>query len=229
MRAPSRLVLAAITATAALAGLGSASASAAPTSHAVFVQTDNTAGNQIVSYDRATDGTLTQAGSFDTGGLGGVLTGSASDHLAAQSSLLYDSANNLLFAVNAGSNTVSVFAVIKDQLALRQVISSGGTFPVSVAEHGDAVYVLNALEGASIQGFAVVRGRLVPIRGSSRALGLDPNATPQFVNTPGQVAFSPDGTQLIVTTKANGSSIDVFAVKANGTPSKAPVINAEPG
>ena len=40
---------------------------------------------------------------------------------------------------------------------------------------------------------------------------LDPTATPEFTNTPGQVAFSPDGSQLIVTTKANGSAIDVFA------------------
>ena len=36
------------------------------------------------------------------------------------------------------------------------------------------------------------------------------------MNTPGQVAFSPDGDQLIVTTKANGSSIDVFRVSATG-------------
>ena len=39
----------------------------------VFVQTDNTAGNQIVVYDSAADGALAQAGVYDTGGLGGVL------------------------------------------------------------------------------------------------------------------------------------------------------------
>ena len=49
------------------------------------------------------------------------------------------------------------------------------------------------------------------------------------MNTPGQVAFTPDGSQLIVTTKANGSSIDVFRVHRHGTLDQTPVVNAEPG
>jgi 6-phosphogluconolactonase (cycloisomerase 2 family) len=196
---------------------------------AVFVQTDNTAGNQVVAYSRAADGVLTPAGTYDTGGLGGVLTGSVVDHLASEGSLSYDQHNDLLYAVNAGSNTVSVFAVHSDHLALRQVVSSGGTFPVSVAVHGNLVYVLNAEDGGSVQGYFVAFGRLIPLVGSTRALGLDPTATPQFVNTPGQVAFSPDGTQLIVTTKANGSDIDVFGVGFFGYLSSSPVVNAEPG
>ena len=40
--------------------------------HAVFVQTDNTAGNQIVAYHRNANGTLAPAGTYATGGLGGV-------------------------------------------------------------------------------------------------------------------------------------------------------------
>jgi 6-phosphogluconolactonase (cycloisomerase 2 family) len=196
---------------------------------AVFVQTDNTSGNQIVSYQRGFSGTLTQAGVFDTDGLGGVLSGSEVDHLASQGSLAYDAANNLLYAVNAGSNTISVFSVYGDQLALRQVISSGGTFPVSIAVSDGLVYVLNAEEGGSVQGFALQFGHLVAIPGSSRALGLNPAATPQFTNTPGQVAFSPNGQQLIVTTKANGSDIDVFAVTGYGRLSTTPVVNSESG
>jgi 6-phosphogluconolactonase (cycloisomerase 2 family) len=196
---------------------------------AVFVQTDNTAGNQVVAYSRATDGVLTPAGTYNTGGLGGVLAGSVVDHLASEGSLTYDQQNDLLYAVNAGSNTVSVFAVHGDQLALRQVVSSGGTFPVSVAVHGNLVYVLNAEDGGSVQGYFVAYGHLIPLHGSARALGLDPTATPQYVNTPGQVAFSPDGSQLIVTTKANGSDIDVFGVGHFGYLSYSPVVNAEPG
>lgn len=46
---------------------------------------------------------------------------------------------------------------------------------------------------------------LAPLPGSGRALGLDPTETPQFTSTPGQVAFTPDGSQLIVTTKNNGN------------------------
>jgi 6-phosphogluconolactonase (cycloisomerase 2 family) len=197
-------------------------------SHAVFVQTDSTSGNHVVAYHRAADGALSPAGSYPTGGLGGVLGGSVVDHTASQGSLTYDPWHSLLYAVNAGSNTVSVFAVSGDHLALRQVLSSGGTFPVSVAVHGDLVYVVNALNGGSLQGYRVLGGFLVPLPGSGRALGLNPGASPQFTNTPGQVAFTPDGSRLIVTTKANGNDIDVFDVGFGGWLS-APVVNSEPG
>jgi DNA-binding beta-propeller fold protein YncE len=198
-------------------------------SHVVFVQTDNTAGNQVIAYHRAADGTLSFAGSYNTGGLGGQLTGSVVDHLASQGSLTYDPRHSLLYAVNAGSDTVTVFVAHGHHLFRQQVISSGGRFPVSVAVHGNLVYVLNALNGGSVRGYRVFAGRLFPIHGSKRRLHLDPTATPQFTNTPGQVAFSPDGSQLIVTTKANGNDVDVFGVQPGGTLTPSPVVNSEPG
>jgi 6-phosphogluconolactonase (cycloisomerase 2 family) len=198
--------------------------------NSVFVQTDGLSGNQIVAYDRADDGTLTQVGVYSTGGRGGQLTGSVVDHTASQGSLTYDSADNLLLAVNAGSDTVSVFTVFGDHLALRQVISSGGAFPVSVTARRGSVYVLNAEEGGSIQGYAVVFGHLVLLPTSHRSLGLTtgkPGEPEQFTHTPGQVAFSPDGSQLIVTTKAAGQSIDVFTVYPWGAVSRNPVVNSD--
>ncbi|MBO0731426.1 MAG: beta-propeller fold lactonase family protein [Acidimicrobiaceae bacterium] len=198
--------------------------------HAVFIQTDNPAGNQVVAYDRAPNGTLRFEATYDTGGLGGVLNGSAVDHLASQGSLAFDQQRNLLYAVNAGSNTISVFFVRGDDLRLLQVISSGGTFPVSIATHDGLVYVLNALSGGSVQGYFSFFGHLVPIPGSDRSLGLTiPTDTTQFTNTPGQVAFSPDGAQLIVTTKLNLSDIDVFRIGFFGSLSPSPVVNPEPG
>jgi 6-phosphogluconolactonase (cycloisomerase 2 family) len=216
-------------ATPAFASTAASSFGYSGASHAVFVQTDSTSGNHVVAYHRAADGALRPAGSYATGGLGGILGGSVVDHTASQGSLTYDPRHSLLYAVNAGSNTVSVFAVRGDRLALRQVLSSGGTFPVSVAVHGDLVYVVNALNGGSLQGYRVFGSFLVPLPGSSRALGLNPAASPQFTNTPGQVAFTPDGAQLIVTTKANGNDIDVFGVGFGGWLSAKPVVNAEPG
>jgi 6-phosphogluconolactonase (cycloisomerase 2 family) len=195
----------------------------------VFVQTDNPAGNQIVAYHRNVNGTLVLAGAYPTGGLGGVLNGSAVDHLASQGSLTYDPLHGLLYAVNAGSNTVSVFSVHGDQLALRQVIPSGGSFPVSIAAHGSSVYVLNGLS-ANVQGYVSFLGRLFPLPGSNRPLGITvPSDSTQFVSTPGQVAFTPDGAQLVVTTKASGSDIDVFRVGPFGYLSPSPIVNVEPG
>ena len=207
----------------------SSPAGASPAGHAVFVQTDNTAGNRVVAYDRAADGTLAPAGSYATGGRGGILAGSVVDHTASQGSLASDPRHGLLYAVNAGSDTISVFAVHGDRLALRQVLGSGGTFPVSVAVHGNLVYVLNALNGGSVQGYRVLGRFLVRIPGSHRALGLDPDATPQFTTTPGQVAFTPDGSQLVVTTKGNGNDIDVFGVGFGGLLSAKPTVNEQPG
>src|SRR5215471_7340250 len=238
MKYPGRIGSAAVLAVTALAAVtvlaGPASAATGRdagfggASHVVFVQTDNTAGNQVVAFKRAADGTLSFAGVFNTGGLGGQLTGSVSDHLASQGALTFDPRHSLLYAVNAGSNTVSVFVAHGHRLFLQQVIGSGGQFPVSVAVHGNLVYVLNALGGGSVRGYREFAGRLFPIRRSTRPLHLDPNASPQFVNTPGQVAFSPDGSQLLVTTKANGSDVDVFGVRPGGRLSASPVVNSEP-
>ncbi|HLX51048.1 MAG TPA: beta-propeller fold lactonase family protein [Streptosporangiaceae bacterium] len=238
MKLPVRIGLASAVAVPALATIAAfaAPASAATrqathpsgASSVVFVQTDNTSGNQVAVYDRAADGTLKLAATYGTGGLGGQLTGSVADHLASQGSLVYDAAHGLLYAVNAGSNTVSVFTASGDTLRLRQTISSGGTFPVSIAVRGSLVYVVNALNGGSVQGFRVGGDHLVAIPRSNRDLHLSTTATPQFTNTPGQVAFSRNGGQLLVTTKANGNNIDVFKVTSDGTLSASPVVNNEP-
>ena len=198
--------------------------------HPVFVQTDNVAGNQVVAYDRTANGTLTLADTYATGGLGGVLNGSQVDHLGSEGSLTYDAAHSLLYAVNAGSNTVSVLSVRGDQLSLRQVVASGGTFPVSVAVHGNLVSVLNVEDGGSVQEFYSLFGHLIPVPGSNRNLGLTiPTDTTQFTHTPGQVLYSPDGSKLIVTTKATTNAIEVFNVGFFGFLSPSPVITTEPG
>jgi len=223
---------AAVAVTAAFGAAGGTVAAAASSSTAtgvVFAQNDAVGGNTVFAFDRAADGTLTQAGSFATGGLGGSLDGAVVDRTASQGALVADRAHRELYAVNAGSNTLSVFRVAGDQLRLRQVISSGGSFPVSVTTRGDAVFVLNARDGGSIQGFRNNDGRLVRVAAWHRSLGLDPTAAPEFTHTPGQVAFTPDGRHLIVTTKAGSGSILVYGIGAAGQPSATPTVHAEAG
>jgi 6-phosphogluconolactonase (cycloisomerase 2 family) len=196
---------------------------------AVFVMNDNTAGNAVAAYHRGADGRLTLAGTYRTGGLGGVLSGSVVDHTASEGALTYDRASGLLFAVNPGSDSVSVFRVSGDRLSLRQVIWSGGQFPVSVTVHGNHAYVLNALGGGTLSGYRISGGRLAAISGSSRPLGLGTSAATAFTGTPGQVTFSPDGRDLLVTTKAATNAVDVFAVNGDGTLSASPTVNTLAG
>jgi 6-phosphogluconolactonase (cycloisomerase 2 family) len=196
---------------------------------AVFVMNDNTAANAVAAYHRAADGRLTLAGTYDTRGLGGVLSGSVVDHTASEGALTYDRASGLLFAVNPGSNDVSVFRVSGDRLSLSQVIWSGGDFPVSVTVHGNHAYVLNALGGGALSGYRISGGRVSPIPGSIRGLGLGTTAATPFTGTPGQVTFSPDGRSLFVTTKAAANAVDVFAVNRDGTLSAAPTVNTLAG
>ena len=200
-------------------------AAAAGTPSGFFVETNAADGNAIVAYDAA----LKPAGTYPTGGLGGALTGAVVDRLASQGALTLDRAHGLLYAVNAGSNTITVFGVHGTRLTRLQVIGSGGTFPVSVATHGNLVYVLNARDGGTVQGFLRLGSRLVRVPSWNRGLGLDAAATPEFTHTPGQVAFRPDGRQLLVTTKANTNAVDVFAVDRFGGLSATPVVNVESG
>lgn len=230
MRAlPKVIGFAGLSAAACLSFTATASASPSHGPGAVFVQTQNSAGNRIVAYDRGADGSLTQAGSVATGGNGATLTGAVVDKTASQGALTADRRHRELYAVNAGSDTISVLGVHGDDLKLRQVIDSGGAFPVSVTVHGDIVYVLNARDGGTIQGYLNLGGHLYKIAAWHRSLGLDPSATPEFTHTPGQVSFSPDGRHLIVTTKANTNSILTYNVGRFGELSATPTVRTEAG
>jgi 6-phosphogluconolactonase (cycloisomerase 2 family) len=214
-RPAAAILLAALTAL--FVGQGAGAQPTHANNDAVFVQTNELTGNRIAVYDRAKDGTLTPAGSYATGGLGGAATpGTETDRIASQGSLVYDREHKLLFAVNAGSHSVSTFGVDGDTLELENVVSSGGQFPASIAVHHDLVYVLNAGGTGTVQGFRTGPDGLTPIAGSTRTLGLANTTPPFFLTSPGQVGFSPDGRQLLVTTKASTSSIDVFQVGHDG-------------
>ncbi|MDQ6711590.1 MAG: lactonase family protein [Candidatus Dormibacteraeota bacterium] len=191
--------------------------------HAVFVQTNNPAGNSIAAYSRNGNGTLTYVATYSTGGKGGRAAGAAVDPLASQSSLVYDSGHHLLLAPNAGSDTVSVFRVRGNRLRLEQIVASGGPFPASIAVHDDIAYVLDAGLAGYVQGYRIAGGRLHPIAGSLRSLGLANSNPPAFLKSPAQVGFTPDGRDLVITLKtSNGGSVDVFGVSHDGQLTSAP-------
>ena len=185
-----------------------AAASGSPVVGHAYVN-DNTAGtNTIAVLDRHADGRLTpRAGSpFSTGGAG---TGTG---LSSQGAVQVTPDGRFVIAVDAGCDQISVLR-IQDDGGVRQVIggtvSSGGSLPVSVAVHGNLVYVANAADGASnYTGFRLgANGRLRPIADSTVAL---PDGS-----QPGDVLFNGPGTKL-VGTRINTSLIDSFTVGSDG-------------
>lgn len=217
------------------------SASGAPSgmkAGAVFVMTNSEAANQVIQYRRAADGTLSYVGHFDTGGAGsGVGVTVPPDPLGSQNSLLLSPDGRWLFAVNAGSDEVSVFKVRPNGLKLTGKASSGGDYPVSLAYHNGLLYVLNAAGDGSINGFRVSDvGTLAEIPGSYRSLEAATPADgsqPHILESPAQVGFSPDGGYLIVVDKGGVSGTGrfvVFGVDESGRPSESFVetVTADP-
>jgi 6-phosphogluconolactonase (cycloisomerase 2 family) len=189
--------------------LSNSAASAAPEKHdppgAVYTLTNAAAGNAVAVFNRAADGTLTAAGTVATGGLGtGAGTGS-------QGALLLSENGKWLFAVNPGSDDISVLAVRETGLELVNRLPSGGDQPISLTYSHHLLYVLNGGAGGSnITGFLVgPRGIVAPLPGSTRPVS--------SAAGPAQVSFSPNGRVLVVTEKAT-NMIDTFTVGNNGLP-----------
>ena len=187
----------------------------------VYTSTNATGGNQVQVFSRQADGTLTPAGTYNTGGTG---TGTGG---FSQGSVTLSPEQQTLLVVNAGSNQVSGFAVLPGgTLRLRNVVASGGTEPTSVAINGGLVEVLNAGGTPNVAGFQVTDSGLTAIADGSQPL----SAT---ASGPEDVAISPYGRQVVVTEKLS-DTIDTFAVGRGGTlaaaitsPSDSPLSFAE--
>jgi 6-phosphogluconolactonase (cycloisomerase 2 family) len=169
----------------------------------VYTMTNDPSGNAILGFTRAADGSLAAAGTFTpTGGRG---TGAG---LGNQRGLIFDSAQNRFFAVNAGDHTISMLSLNLDgTIELLSNVDAGGIRPVSVTVAGSVVYVLNAgtaPDAGNITGFRITGNDLAPIANSTQPLSA-PNPNPA------QIQFSPDGKVLAVTEKGT-NIIDTYTV-----------------
>src|SRR5438094_3395012 len=191
---------------------------------AVYVLT-NQVENTVAVFNRDAHGQLTPAGEFSTGGAGDPVpqgTDPATDPLASQGALILDQGHQFLFAVNAGSNQISVLSISQSGLDLVDVVDSGGTRPISLTVHDDLLYVLNEGGTPNITGFTIGDdGTLTALAGSTQPLIGGTAADPA------EVSFNPDGTLLIVTEKA-GNRIDTYIIDGSGLPT-APIDNASNG
>ena len=191
---------------------------------AVYVMTNQIA-NSVSVFDRASDGTLTPAGTFLTGGAGlptGVPGGNPNDPLTSQGSVQLNESNQLLFVVNAGSNEISELRVTQQGLTLVNKVPSGGQTPTSLTLHKNLLYALNAEGVPNITGFLVTpNGTLSPLPGSTRPLSGGSAAAPA------EVQFTPDGSVLAVTEK-DTNIIDTYIVGSDGL-ATGPVANMSVG
>lgn len=196
---------------------------AGPGSGAAFAMTNRTTQNEIIRYRRAADGELTRVGRVSTRGKG------IGTDLDTQGGLQLSRHHRFLYAVNAGSDTVSVFSVRGTHLKFLQEVYAGDE-PNSLTVNGDLLYVLDgSVAGNGILGFKVSSdGTLTPLPHSMRLL-----SSP--IAVPGQVKFSPDGRLLVVTQKTTNvllspkSAIDVFRVGSDGLASALPKREASHG
>ena len=171
---------------------------------AVYALTNSAQGNAVAVYERSADGQISSPRLYPTAGLG-----SGAGGLGSQGAVALTPDGHVLLAVNAGSNTVSAFAVTTDGLQLLDVVPSFGVQPVSITVRRHVAFVVNAAS-LSIHGYSLDNRGLTPIAGSSQALS--PNA-----NTPSQIAFAPNG--VLVVTERGSNTIDSFTLDANQVPS----------
>src|SRR5258707_4440970 len=194
------LLLAAL-ATAVLA-IAVPAASAASRNATVYTITNAATGNGVAAFSRDAAGALTPVATYAAGGNG---TGA---NLGSQGAVALSDNGKLLFAVNAGSDSISEFAVREDGgLTLLSTFSSNGARPTSLTIHKNLLYVLDAGGAGSITGYK--------IDGQGGVELLATSTQPLLGTNPAQVAFSPNGSELVVTEKGT-STLDTFQVGPHG-------------
>jgi len=209
---------------------GGKPSSAAGTAKALYLITNDEA-NAVVALRIGADGLLSRGSVNPTNGAGSVALNSQKkpatpDALVSQSALTV--AENVIFAVNAGSNTLSMLSIAPSDPTRLSLVGSPvaipGEFPNTVAASAKnglvCVGTSGALAGVSCASFS-------PSRGLSSMDALRPfdlgQTTPPVgpTNTVSQVFFSADEASLFATVKGDPPTnktgfFSSFAVQARG-------------
>jgi 6-phosphogluconolactonase (cycloisomerase 2 family) len=177
----------------------------------MFSETNNGSANQLLVFNRYSDGHLKLSQTIPTGGKGGLQQEPGCNPpggcplLDAQGEVKTANNGKLVFAVNAGSNTIASFTVSNRKATFVGVQDSGGVFPNSVTVHGNTLYVLDN-NSANIAGFTFDKtGVLTPIPGSVQSL------TPEHAPLSRQIGFDNTGNVLVVS-ELTDATFDTFPV-----------------
>ncbi|KIJ44565.1 hypothetical protein M422DRAFT_252183 [Sphaerobolus stellatus SS14] len=204
---------------------------------AVYFLTNQAAGNFIVSSAIGNDGKVSVKGAIYAGGNGGRVRqhnggDNTTDPLISASSINVN--GNTLYAVNAASNTIAMFAIDpRDPTALRPVgnpVNTGGDFPtsISVSNKRNMVCVLNTGTRNGISCFkpSAAKG-LVAIPNTTRSLHLNQTSPPTQVagQTLGHVLFDESETKIMATVQAVDATGRGFLAVWDVNPSTAAIAN----
>src|SRR5215471_18211862 len=116
--------------------------------HVVYTETNDIA-NAVLAFRRDDQGRLTllPGAPFPTGGKGVIDPSFKLGPLDTDQNVLIDHDRRLLFAVNSGSNSISVFRIRLHDGALEPArgspFPSGGINPVSIGLRGDQIAIIN--------------------------------------------------------------------------------------
>ena len=171
-------------------------------SGAVYVQT-NAAPNEVITFRWADDGSLDLIGSVATGG-----DGDGTPHLTSQGSVALTRDGRYLLVTNAASDDLSVFSVAADgSIELRERVHTGAA-PKSVDERDGLVVVLNTGE-PGLTSFRLDAEGIAPVEGGHQALDTSDA-------DPAQVAFSPNGSMVVITQRGTDSVV-TYEIAPEGT------------
>ncbi|KAK4451047.1 hypothetical protein QBC34DRAFT_378877 [Podospora aff. communis PSN243] len=192
----------------------SAGKSSSGAAKALYFLTNDTPSNAVVSLQINPDGLLSLGSVTPTNGSGSVALNSTNqpatpDALVSQSALAL--AGTSLFAVNAGSNTLTMLSIDPSNptllTALGDPLPIPGDFPNTVAASSKhnliCVGTTGIRAGISCTSFSPTRGLLRPFD-TPRPLGLNQTTPPVGpTNTLSHVFFSADESALFATVKGD--------------------------
>jgi 6-phosphogluconolactonase (cycloisomerase 2 family) len=171
----------------------------------VYVESNDPEGNAILAFSRNEDGKLTPlpTSPFPTGGLGITPTFNLGPFDSDQNVIVNED-KTLLFAVNGGSDSVSVFHIAADG-SLRPVkgspFPSGGGQPVSVGLAGRVLCVVNKNQDPGHQSMMLPNyttfrvngdGQLIPIPHSTFFVDQDASPSQALVSPLDRLVFGAD-------------------------------------
>lgn len=111
----------------------------------IWLETNSTAGNSILTFKNTGIGSPTFLGSTPAGGVGVFDKTFALGPFDSDQNLITNPEGTLLFAVNSGSNSIAVFRIAADGLQAVEgsPFPSGGADPVSLGLKDDILTVVN--------------------------------------------------------------------------------------